>query len=247
MADQGQRAGARPAGWKKDPSGRHYGRWWDGARWTDHVISAEKVQGVDPLPPRPEPRLFPDSQQPPQPPQPAVRYRGPAPTAPGWVPPQPTITETADERRQGAYLILGGAGAAGVGCFLPWAKLTAPFIGTISKAGIEGDGMVFLILTGAIVAVTFSFTQKVPGSVGVRRWTIAAMLVLLGLGTVIDFVDIASRFSDIQADDDFPVSVSIGAGLWLVGIGVIVATVGWVRMPWAAMNPGRDNAPAAGP
>lgn len=46
MADEG-RGPQRPAGWKKDPSGRHYGRYWDGFEWTDHVISAEKVQSVD--------------------------------------------------------------------------------------------------------------------------------------------------------------------------------------------------------
>ncbi len=39
MADQGP----RPAGWKKDPTGRHFGRYWDGAAWTENVISAEKV------------------------------------------------------------------------------------------------------------------------------------------------------------------------------------------------------------
>lgn len=84
----------RPAGWKKDPTGRHFGRYWDGAAWTEHVISAEKVQSVDPLPPRGEPALFPDSPPAPAPgrpaaaqvAQPAVSYRGPAPTAPGYVP-----------------------------------------------------------------------------------------------------------------------------------------------------------------
>ncbi len=49
MADQGT-GQERPAGWKRDPSGRHYGRWWDGSRWTEHVISAERIQSVDPLP-----------------------------------------------------------------------------------------------------------------------------------------------------------------------------------------------------
>ena len=58
MADQGS-GQQRPAGWKKDPSGRHYGRYWDGEQWTEHVTSAEKVQSIDPLPPRPEPSLLP--------------------------------------------------------------------------------------------------------------------------------------------------------------------------------------------
>jgi hypothetical protein len=35
------------AGWMRDPSGRHFGRYWDGKQWTDHVISAETVPGVD--------------------------------------------------------------------------------------------------------------------------------------------------------------------------------------------------------
>lgn len=94
MADQGSDQ-RRPAGWKKDPSGRHFGRYWDGEGWTEHVISAEKVQSLDPLQPRPEPSLFPDS--PPAPSRPPVTpatpaqpaaptVRGPVPTRPGWTP-----------------------------------------------------------------------------------------------------------------------------------------------------------------
>ncbi len=29
-----------PAGWHRDPHGRHQLRYWDGARWTDHVSDA---------------------------------------------------------------------------------------------------------------------------------------------------------------------------------------------------------------
>jgi hypothetical protein len=39
----------RAAGWMKDPSGRHFGRYWDGVRWTEHVISAETVPSIDPV------------------------------------------------------------------------------------------------------------------------------------------------------------------------------------------------------
>ncbi len=30
-------AGAAPAGWHPDPTGRHGARYWDGSRWTDQV------------------------------------------------------------------------------------------------------------------------------------------------------------------------------------------------------------------
>ena len=39
----------RAAGWMKDPSGRHFGRYWDGEQWTEHVISPETVPGIDPV------------------------------------------------------------------------------------------------------------------------------------------------------------------------------------------------------
>lgn len=48
MAEQA--SGRPPApGWMRDPSGRHFGRYWDGQRWTDHVISAQTVPTIDPL------------------------------------------------------------------------------------------------------------------------------------------------------------------------------------------------------
>jgi hypothetical protein len=81
MTDQGQ---ARPAGWKKDPTGRHFGRYWDGEQWTENVISAEKVQSLDPMP---EPALF--DEAPPAPPsRPAAQpiYREPTPMAPTYAP-----------------------------------------------------------------------------------------------------------------------------------------------------------------
>jgi hypothetical protein len=39
---------APPPGWHPDPSGRHQHRYWDGARWTEH-ISNGGVAGTDPV------------------------------------------------------------------------------------------------------------------------------------------------------------------------------------------------------
>lgn len=117
MADQEPRQ-ARPAGWNKDPSGRHFGRYWDGESWTEHVISAEKVQGIDAVPATPEPALVPDSPTPPAPPpttmvvQPEATFRGPVPTATGWTPqvpsrgPMPTNPPGDDPKGQGTNKLL---------------------------------------------------------------------------------------------------------------------------------------------
>ena len=43
------------AGWMRDPSGRHFGRYWDGKQWTDHVISATTVPSIDRMDRSPEP------------------------------------------------------------------------------------------------------------------------------------------------------------------------------------------------
>jgi hypothetical protein len=95
MVDQGN-GQERPAGWKRDPSGRHYGRYWDGERWTDQVVSADKVRGIDPLPETQRPRqaevdseatrLTPAAAAPTEVMSAPAAFRGPVPTAPGWTP-----------------------------------------------------------------------------------------------------------------------------------------------------------------
>ena len=36
-----------PPAWQPDPYGRHEARWWDGVRWTEHVLDAG-IPGIDP-------------------------------------------------------------------------------------------------------------------------------------------------------------------------------------------------------
>lgn len=40
-------------GWKRDPSGRFVGRYWDGQAWTGHVVSADRVRSLDAVPQQP--------------------------------------------------------------------------------------------------------------------------------------------------------------------------------------------------
>lgn len=47
--EQGER---REAGWHRDPWRRYAGRYWDGQQWTEHVVSAEQVRELDPIPQR---------------------------------------------------------------------------------------------------------------------------------------------------------------------------------------------------
>lgn len=152
MADQGP-GQQRPAGWKKDPSGRHFGRWWDGSTWTEHVMSAEKVQSVDQLPLRPEPTIFSEAAAPPAPPtqtapiQPertAVQWRGPAPTAAGWTPdarrlrgPAPALPPEDDPRGKGTNQVL--ATVRGWPRWAKWAAGAAVGVVLIAAAASGGE------------------------------------------------------------------------------------------------------------
>ena len=96
----------------------------------------------------------------------------------------------------------------------------------------EVGALLALISGGSIDAEECS-----PGPDG----RIAALIAILGLFTAFEVSDLTSRFADISGED-IPVSTSYGAGLWLIGIGVVAAAAGWFRMPWSAL--GRDTAPA---
>lgn len=36
-----------PAGWSSDPLGRHHQRYWDGLRWTEHVLAIDSTASID--------------------------------------------------------------------------------------------------------------------------------------------------------------------------------------------------------
>ncbi len=98
-----------PAGWQPDPTGKHDHRYWDGARWTDHVADAG-VAATDPYeaPEPPAPQAEPVAGPTTAPPDPALEPTGVQPAAPDttatypttppavpppYVPPSPVATE----------------------------------------------------------------------------------------------------------------------------------------------------------
>lgn len=112
MTDQGQ--DRRAPGWKRDPSGRFAGRYWDGERWTEHVMDANRVPGIDPVP---EP---PRSPVPPAPP--VARRPEPAPTPVESRPARVLPTDPSKQRR------------------VPlWAKIAIPVVVVVALAAAAGS------------------------------------------------------------------------------------------------------------
>lgn len=129
MADPGT-GQQRPVGWKKDPSGRHYGRWWDGSQWTEHVISPDEVQSVDPLTSWTEP---PEGAPP--------AWFGSVPAAPSWTPgaqrrrgPAPMRPPNDDPRGKGTNQVL-----ATVRAWPTWAKWTVGIVATLVNCPRSGN------------------------------------------------------------------------------------------------------------
>jgi hypothetical protein len=159
---------------------------------------------------------------------PEQSYRpAPPPPAPG------ASTPGRADRKTGAALVMAGGAAAIVGAFLPWATITAPFVGTISKAGIEGDGM-FTAALGAGIGVVGWMAQRAAWP---RVLAVVAFLAIVGLGGIAAF-----EYSNVSsAVDGMPTTVlaSVGIGIYLTGAASVLAMIGWALLRkdaggWAA-------------
>lgn len=121
-----------------------------------------------------------------------------------------------------------GAAALVIGSLLPWATLTAPFVGRISRAGIDdgGDG-VFTAMIG-IAAAILAWKN---GDGGTKKTAIAlGLLGAAAAGIVLwDGYDIAA------VEDEDIANISVGSGLYVAGAGAVALIVGawltWERAP----------------
>jgi hypothetical protein len=115
---------------------------------------------------------------------------------------------------------IGATIAAGaalvVASFLPWATIRAPFVGQLTKSGMEGgDGIISLAL--GVLAAALGFARLAGrrhralfvGLVGVAALALA----------VFEIADVQSHFADIHASADGDLVItSVGAGLWVMGL-----------------------------
>lgn len=124
----------------------------------------------------------------------------------------------------GRTLSLLGAGALVAGALLPWAEITAPFVGTVSVPGYRGDGLLtggigLLLLLGALAS------QGKPG----KRYSIA--IAIFGLLTLLLTIPKIFAIGDIEATSAI---AGVGVGLWVSIVGGIMSVAGGMtRLPAA--------------
>jgi hypothetical protein len=123
-----------------------------------------------------------------------------------------------------------GAGIAGIGTLLPWVTFTAPFIGTISNSGIQGDGKLVIVASTAVAAGGIAYL------VGVRLWPLVLIPAMAGLAVVVvDLINFSYTIDAIQSQARQvnagglsslfagAISVSRGTGIYVSGIGLLIA------------------------
>jgi hypothetical protein len=122
----------------------------------------------------------------------------------------------------GWALIVAGA-AAVVGSFLPWVVLRAPFVGQLTKSGMDGsDGPIFCVF-GAAAAVIGILTLTRP----LRRWLGVVPVVLavaVGGFAAVEVADVQNRISSV---DSSAVDANVGSGLVVIlGSAVLLLLAG---------------------
>jgi hypothetical protein len=191
-----------PAGWVRDPFDRFQYRYWDGEQWTAHVSTDGKSE-VDPL--------------------------GVAESQPGVAPSMPGVSPARPVVRFGAMtwptvvrvLVFGGAAGLVIGALLPWVKATAGIF-SVTKNGIDGDGVLTLVLAVGI-ALLFGLLRPTQGAA-------VTTIVLGGLAAVIagvDIGDVTQKARDL-VNQGSGVQATVGVGLWITAVAAVVVIVGGV-------------------
>jgi len=138
-----------------------------------------------------------------------------------------------NRKTAGVVMALFGALFTVIGSILPWAKVESMF-GSVSKAGIDGDGKITLVIgiVGLMMAVWAGFSDH-------RSLTIAVLGIgLAGAIVAISAIDLnnASRIL-AEASNKYAIA-SVGAGLYLVlagglvyGIGISIGELGSFKRP----------------
>jgi hypothetical protein len=119
--------------------------------------------------------------------------------------------------------VVGGLLLA-LGSILPWATATTGFGATFSRSGIEGgDGLITIVL-GIGIAL---FASTMLRGDNLERWGITFVGAVVALVLlVIDYVSISDN---IKANASDAVVASVGIGVWVAGIGALMAAGGALR------------------
>ncbi|TYB40247.1 hypothetical protein FXF50_00440 [Micromonospora sp. AP08] len=133
------------------------------------------------------------------------------------------------------WIVLAAGIAAVIGSFMPWAKVTAPILGSMSLSGTDGtDGWIVVVL-GVVVAAYGGLSlrrQNVPVVAPILAGLAALALFGIGVWKIVDLQATEAQMRESMSGGDDPLGigkaisavtqVSVGAGLWLLTLAGLV-------------------------
>jgi hypothetical protein len=125
------------------------------------------------------------------------------------------------------WVVIAAAAAIAIGSFLPWVTLSAPFVGTISKSGVQGgDGIVSLVGAGVLALLAFIAigTSRARGFLSLLIVLVSAGVAALG---GYEFADLANKFHALKKAPSIGGSVlpMYGTGLYVLTAGAALALI----------------------
>jgi hypothetical protein len=126
--------------------------------------------------------------------------------------------------RSAALVAIVGGAMMAIGSFMPWISARTGF-GSVDVAGTEGDGVATLIAGALAALIALVFLDK-PAP-GLAKLAIGAAGVIALVVVYLDYNEIQKRLEGITSD---AVAGSVGAGLYIVGIGAVAAIIGAIKM-----------------
>ena len=149
------------------------------------------------------------------------------------------MRKPAGRARLAALVVALGSVCAIAGSFLPWIQATDPAVGiTLSKAGIDGHYAMLVDLLAVISA-------GVAGVVllrGQAPTAVAVTLSALALAELVIVIFVGSNLARGVAQlEDAGATAGLGIGLYLAGLGALIAVAGGALM-WTQSR--RFQAPA---
>jgi Na+/H+ antiporter NhaC len=194
--------GMSEPGWYPDTRDAAVTHYWSGTAWTERRVWTG-TQWIDPAAPRPET---------------AVVH--------GAIPASAPIGRKLANR---AYVTVGGASVAAIGCALPWASVDYG-LGSQSINGTQaGGGQIDLVLALVIAGLGVLFlTGRTGFKTNVLSLVLAALVVVICVANMVDIVNLIDKEQAAAGDalTDTGTSTQLGSGIVIVLVSGLTAVVG---------------------
>lgn len=121
----------------------------------------------------------------------------------------------------GSLAIVAGVLVA-LGSFLPWITLRAPFVGQISRSGLEGGDGIFTLVLGLGLAALGVARITSDTERTIQRWALLLGAIVGGIGGL-NFADAQARAADVAREAEGAAIGAVGMGLWVILVGAVFA------------------------